>query len=174
MVSRGKLLINKNLKTPSTRINALLQHEVGTHLLTYYNGRAQPFRQLYCGLAGYDELQEGLAVLSEYLVNGLGRPRMRQLAAPRGCCQADGRRSDFVDTFRLLDRNYDFSQTIALPITMRVYRGGGLTKDAVYLRGLQTMLKYLATGGDIEPLFVGKMASRTHPHHQGASVSQGT
>ena len=81
MVSRGKLLINKNLKTPSTRIDALLQHEVGTHLLTYYNGRAQPFRQLYSGLAGYDELQEGLAVLTEYLVNGLGRPRMRQLAA---------------------------------------------------------------------------------------------
>lgn len=163
MVSRGKLLINKKLKTPSSRINALLQHEVGTHLLTYYNGRAQPFRQLYCGLAGYDELQEGLAVLSEYLVNGLGRPRMRQLAARVVAAKQMVDGASFVETFRLLDRNYEFSQKSAFTITMRVYRGGGLTKDAVYLRGLQTILKYLGSGGDIEPLFVGKMAAEHIP-----------
>ena len=163
MVSRGKLLINKNLQTPVSRINALLQHEVGTHLLTYYNGRAQPFRQLYCGLAGYDELQEGLAVLSEYLVNGLGRPRMRQLAARVVAAKHMVEGATFVDTFRLLDRNYDFSQRSAFTIAMRVYRGGGLTKDAVYLRGLQTILKYLGGGGDIEPLFVGKMAAEHIP-----------
>ena len=159
MVSRGKLLINKNLKTPVARINALLQHEVGTHLLTYYNGRAQPFRQLHSGLAGYDELQEGLAVLAEYLVNGLGRPRMRQLAARVIAAKqlVDG--ATFIDTFRMLDRNYDFSQRSAFTITMRIYRGGGLTKDAVYLRGLQTILKYFAAGGEIEPLFVGKFAA---------------
>jgi hypothetical protein len=46
---------------------------------------------------------------------------------------------------------------------MRVYRGGGLTKDAVYLRGLQTILRYLGGGGDIEPLFVGKMAAEHIP-----------
>jgi uncharacterized protein (TIGR02421 family) len=163
MVSRGKLLINKKLMTPKSRINALLQHEVGTHLLTYYNGRTQPFRQLYSGLAGYDELQEGLAVLAEYLVNGLGRPRMRQLAARVVAAKhmVDG--ATFVDTFRLLDRNYDFSQRSAYNITMRIYRGGGLTKDAVYLRGLHAILKYLGSGGDIEPLFVGKMAAEHVP-----------
>jgi hypothetical protein len=69
----------------------------------------------------------------------------------------------FIDTFRMLDHNYDFSQRTAFTITMRVYRGGGLTKDAVYLRGLQTILKYLAAGGDIEPLFVGKMAAEHIP-----------
>ena len=40
---------------------------------------------------------------------------------------------------------------------MRVFRGGGLTKDAVYLRGLVEVLNYLKNGGDIETLFVGKM-----------------
>ena len=39
------------------------------------HGRSQPFQQLYVGLAGYEALQEGLAVLSEYLVGGLSRPR---------------------------------------------------------------------------------------------------
>ena len=32
-------------------------------------------------MAGYEELQEGLAVLAEYLVGGLNRTRMQQLAA---------------------------------------------------------------------------------------------
>ncbi|MHC4179909.1 MAG: tyrosine/phenylalanine carboxypeptidase domain-containing protein, partial [Planctomycetota bacterium] len=81
LVSRGRLLIGRSTKIPATRAEALIHHEVGTHLLTYYNGRAQPFKQLYGGLAGYDELQEGLAVLSEFLVGGLSRPRMRTLAA---------------------------------------------------------------------------------------------
>ena len=41
---------------------------------------------------------------------------------------------------------------------MRVYRGGGLTKDAVYLRGLAAILRYVQKGGDLNPLLVGKMA----------------
>ncbi|MCJ7627790.1 MAG: DUF1704 domain-containing protein, partial [Longimicrobiales bacterium] len=44
MVSRGKLLIGSGSQIPKARVDALLQHEVGTHLVTYYNGRAQPFR----------------------------------------------------------------------------------------------------------------------------------
>ncbi len=81
MVSQGNLLIGTHTKIPLSRVEALIQHEVGTHVLTYLNGRAQPFRQLYIGLAGYEELQEGLAVLSEYMVDGLSRPRLRLLAA---------------------------------------------------------------------------------------------
>ena len=80
MVSRGNLNIGKRVKIPESRVEALIQHEVGTHVLTYINGMDQPFQQLYCGLAGSDELQEGLAVLSEYLVGGLSAPRFRILA----------------------------------------------------------------------------------------------
>ena len=46
----------------------------------------------------------------------------------------------------------------AFGVTMRVHRGGGLTKDAVYLRGLDRLLRYLAEGNDLEPLLVGKLA----------------
>ncbi|NIQ16470.1 MAG: DUF1704 domain-containing protein, partial [Candidatus Dadabacteria bacterium] len=62
------------------RVEALLQHEIGTHALTYFNGLSQPFKQLCIGLSGYEELQEGLAVLAEYLVGGLSKPRLRLLA----------------------------------------------------------------------------------------------
>lgn len=158
IVSRGKLMINSSLTVPMSRVEALMAHEVGTHLLTYYNGRAQPFQQLYSGLAGYEELQEGLAVLAEYLVDGLTAGRMRQLAGRVVAVRhlTDG--ASFVETFRTLDRNYEFTQRTAYNITMRVYRGGGLTKDAVYLRGLEGILRYVRKGGDLNPLLVGKMA----------------
>lgn len=163
MVSRGDLLIGSKTSIHPSRVEALIQHEVGTHLLTYYNGKAQPFRQLYTGLPGYEELQEGLAVVSEYLVGGLSKPRLRILAgrvlAVR--CLVEG--ATFVDTFRKLDIDYGFEQRTAFIITLRVYRGGGLTKDAIYLRGLKNLLDYLKLGGELEPLFIGKISANHLP-----------
>ena len=46
---------------------------------------------------------------------------------------------------------------------MRVYRAGGLTKDAIYLRGLLDLLDHLRGGGDLELLFLGKFALRDLP-----------
>ena len=163
LVSNGNLLIGKKAKIPASRVDALIQHEVGTHILTYFNGRAQPFQMLYTGLAGYEEMQEGIAVLSEYLVDGLSLPRLRLLAgrviAVR--CLIDG--ASFIETFRILTETYAFRQRTAFTATMRAYRSGGLTKDAVYLRGLIGLLDYLKKGGAFEPLFVGKIAAEHIP-----------
>jgi len=163
MVSGDQLLIGGKIRVPKRRVDALLQHEVGTHLVTRYNGHHQPFQQLEVGLASYDGLQEGLAVLAEYLVGGLSRTRMRILAARVVAARQllDG--ATFVDTFRTLDRMHEFSKRTAYTIAMRIYRGGGLTKDAVYLRGLLQILRYLREGGELEPLFVGKIASAHLP-----------
>lgn len=163
MVSRGQLLVAADTTVPEDRVDALLQHEVGTHLLTYYNGMAQPFRQLYSGLAGYEELQEGLAVLAEFLVNGLSTFRIRQLAGRVIAARMVLDGASFVDTFHVLDKTWDFNQRTAYNITMRVYRGGGLTKDAVYLRGFQRIVDYVRRGGELNPLFVGKMAENHIP-----------
>ena len=159
MVSRGNLLIGSDIKIHPSRIDALLQHEIGTHIVTYFNGKAQPFQQLYSGLSGYEELQEGLAVLAEYLVGGLSRPRMRLLAGRviAADCMISG--ASFLETFRILINRFGFDQRTAFTITIRIYRGGGLVKDAIYLRGFVELLKYLKGGGELEPLFVGKIAS---------------
>ncbi len=163
MVSGDQLLIGGKIRVPRRRVEALLQHEIGTHLVTRYNGHLQPFQQLEVGLAGYDGLQEGLAVLAEYLVGGLSRTRVRILAARVVAARLllDG--ASFIETFRTLDRSHEFSQRTAYIIAMRIFRGGGLTKDAVYLRGLLQILRYLREGGDLEPLFVGKFASAHLP-----------
>jgi uncharacterized protein (TIGR02421 family) len=157
MVSRGTLLVGAGTTVPKARVGALLAHEVGTHIVTYENGKAQPFRQLYIGLPGYDELQEGLAVLAEYLVGELSRPRLRLLAARVIATQQMVDGAGFIEVFRDLTDVHSFSQRFAFNITMRVFRGGGLTKDIVYLRGLVALLKYLREGGEIDPLVVGKV-----------------
>lgn len=157
MVSKGRLFVASDSKTHKKRADALLQHEIGTHLVTYYNGKAQPLTLLKNGFAGYEETQEGLAVLAEVLVGGMTPSRMRTLSARVLGAKALIDDASFVDTFRLLCR-YGFQPQAAFGVALRVYRGGGFIKDCVYLRGLNKVLAYLAQGEAIERLFVGKIA----------------
>jgi uncharacterized protein (TIGR02421 family) len=158
MVSQDKLLILDTASFPRNRVEALLHHEVGTHLLTYCNGRAQRLRLLWSGLPGYNTLQEGLAVLAEFLAGGLSRPRLRLLAARVVACRSVCDGAGFVDTWRELVDDHGYSPAAAFGIAARVHRGGGLTKDAEYLRGLVEVLRYLGGGGELEPLYIGKIA----------------
>ena len=156
MVSETNLLISDQLFMDEGRCDALIQHEIGTHILTYCNGSRQPIQQMHAGFAGYDELQEGLAVLAEYLVGGLTVNRMRLLAGRVIAANSMVSDKSFLDTFNLLYNQYNFPDKTAYYISMRVYRGGGLTKDAVYLSGLMKLLDYLKQGGQLSTLYTGK------------------
>jgi len=171
MVSKGQVLIGESFKVPKTRVESLIHHEVGTHVLTYYNGKSQPLKLLYSGFADYDELQEGLAVLAEYLTGGLTRGRLRLLAARviAGHSLTEG--ADFCGTFHELHHDYGFELGTAFDVTARIHQGGGCTKDIIYLRGLIQLMDYLKNGGKLEPLYVGKIAQKHVPfmeelHHR--------
>lgn len=161
MVSGGRLLISRNTTMARQRVEALLSHEVGVHLLTYFNGSAQGLRLFRSGLAGYEGVQEGLAVLAEYLVGGMTIARLRLIGARVVACadMLDG--ASFVDCYRRLVREFGFSDATAFNLALRVYRGGGLPKDAVYLRGLLEVLAHLRAGGSLDPFWMGKI-SATH------------
>lgn len=163
MVSRGRLLISHLTQIPAHRVDALLHHEVGTHMLTYYNGRAQPLRLLYNGMAGYEALQEGIAVLAESLAGGLNVARLRVLAARvvAAQCLIDG--ATFVDVFRRLRAEHGFDLRESFSIALRTFRGGGIIKDVIYLRGLHELMRYLHDGGDFDVLLDGKLALRHLP-----------
>jgi uncharacterized protein (TIGR02421 family) len=158
MVSRGTLLISNQLKLVPESIGPLLHHEIGTHLLTYYNGRCQPLRQLSTGLAGYDELQEGLAVLAEYLGGGLSIARLRTFAGRVVAVAATASGRSYLETYQQLHDEFHFSARQSFVTALRAHRGGGLTKDIIYLRGLRDLLQYLGGGHDLEPLYVGKIS----------------
>jgi uncharacterized protein (TIGR02421 family) len=163
LVSEGNLLIGEGLRLRADRVEPLIHHEVGTHVLTYVNGSAQPLEQLALGLAGYDELQEGLAVISEYLVGGLDRLRMRLLAARVLAAHSVQEGAGFVDTFRFLTRELGYTPPGAWHIALRVHASGGFTRDLIYLRGLVDLMDLLATGAELQALYIGKIARKHVP-----------
>jgi len=158
MVSRGHFLVGHSAKVSETRVDATLHHEIGTHILTYYNGLQQPLSQFHTGMPGYEQTQEGVAILSEYLSGGLTRQRMRLLAGRVVAVDSVVEGADFLETFRLLHDVHGFGRRAAFIIAMRVHRGGGLTKDVVYLRGLIGVLDHLAKGHSFDDLMLGKVA----------------
>ena len=157
MVSGDVLLISSATCVRASRVHALLQHEVGTHLLTHVNGAFQPVRLMATGLAGYEETQEGLAVLAEFLVGGLSTYRLRQLAARVVATDQMMLGATFRDVHGNLV-SHGFSAHSAFTTTMRVLRSGGLTKDAIYLRGLMSLIAHLRDGGSLDLLWLGKLA----------------
>lgn len=156
MVSLGDLFIPADLNVRRQEAEALIQHEVGIHALTYYNGNQQPLEQLSVGLADYDPMQEGLAVLFEYLADGLSTNRLRTLAGRVMAGWARLKGHGFKKIFDLLVNKHGFSKTRGFNITSRIMQGGGLLKDIIYLKGLLELRDHLKEGGKIEPLLSGK------------------
>lgn len=172
MVSNGDVLVAPTCRVAVDRLEPLLHHEVGTHVVTHVNGAHQPLHVLASGLAGHDETQEGLAVLAEHLVGGLTPGRVRQLAGRVVAVHELVEGTAFEDVHRLLvDHGIPVHQAFA--ITVRVFRSGGLTKDAVYLRGLVELLEHVVAERDIDVLWLGKMPLTAVPlvrelHERGA------
>ena len=157
MVSNSTLLVSAATSIAPERVPALLQHEVGTHLLTQINGSFQPIEMMAAGLAGYEATQEGLAVLAEFIVGGLSRFRVRQLAARVLAVDRMVAGGSFAAVHKALVRR-GFSPNSAFTTTMRVFRSGGLTKDAIYLRGFLDVVKHLRDRRDLDLLWMGKLS----------------
>jgi len=158
LVSHGDMLVPATLDVPASRVDALLQHELGTHCITYANGNAQDLQVFAAGLAGYEALQEGLATFAEFVVGGLDAARLRLLAARVVAVRRLIDEVPFATVVAELVEQHRMSMRAAFGIAVRVFRGGGLTKDAIYLRGLGQLLAYLRRGCPIRPLLVGKLA----------------
>ena len=162
MVSGRTLMISQSTRMPRHRLDALLQHEVSIHLLTYVNGNAQGLKIFRTGLAGYEGVQEGLGVFAECAVGGLTAARLRLLAARVMVVDAMVAGAEFVEAFRLM-REHNFGTRMAFNVTARVFRSGGLSKDAIYLRGFKQVLDLLRAGSDLSPFWFGKIAVRHAP-----------
>ena len=63
----------------------------------------------------------------------------------------------FSDTFDLIHGTYKLNRNDAFSITMRVHRGGGFTKDRLYLSGLRKIYKRHQRGESMDNLLTGKV-----------------
>ncbi len=158
MVSGPRMMIGRDARVRPFRVDGLLAHEVSVHLLTHYTGKAQGLQIFRSGLAGYEGVQEGLGVFAEYAVGALSRDRLRLLAARVLATRAMLDGGGFMDTFRLLTDEHGMSARSAFHIAARVYRSGGLAKDAIYLQGLLTVLDHVGKGAALDPFWSGKIA----------------
>ena len=155
--------INSSINYTSDEIERLKIHEVEVHVYRGANGHEQPYRIFAEGLAGYNETEEGIALVAEGMT-GCHRIDTRQmkLYAGRALCVDMCLKGSFYDTFVQL-REY-FPDDLAYRLAERGKRGlentsipGGFTKDAHYISGIDKVQKFLDDGGDVTLLYVGKV-----------------
>ena len=63
----------------------------------------------------------------------------------------------FADTFDLIHGQYKLNRDEAYSITLRAHRGGGFTKDRLYLSGLRKIYKRYQKEESLDILLSGKV-----------------
>lgn len=152
---RKTILINKRETWLPKELEALIHHELGVHMVTTINSDYQPLKVFKLGLPGNTHTQEGLAIISEYLTDCLPLRRLKVLALRVIAVEMLVKRYSFFQIFEALMDQSSFHQDEVFNIVVRVFRGGGFTKDYLYLRGLRDALFYFQAQ-NINNLFIGK------------------
>jgi uncharacterized protein (TIGR02421 family) len=160
MVSNAtqSLLLKRNTKFSKNQILTLANHEIGVHLVTTYNAMQQPLKIFSNGFPKNVETQEGLAVFSEYMSGALSLKRLKELAYRVLASDSLIKGYTFSDTFDLIHGQYKLNRNDAFTITLRAHRGGGFTKDRLYLSGLRKIYKRYQRGESMDVLLSGKVS----------------
>ncbi|ELI5717961.1 flavohemoglobin expression-modulating QEGLA motif protein [Vibrio fluvialis] len=158
MVSGKKpptLYLNSKVTYSHAEVQRLIQHELGVHMATTFNARMQPLKVFSIGLPGSTESQEGLAILAEYKAGYMSHDRLQTLATRVLAVDSMLKEQNFYQTFDFLVDEFGLDRDSAFVTTTRVYRGGGFTKDHLYLEGFLHTLQQ-AQKRNIDNLLVGK------------------
>lgn len=154
--SKKKVMIKKGVKFDKRFTKGLIEHEIGVHMVTTMNAIKQPLKIFSIGLPVNTLTQEGLAILSEYYSDSINHDRLRELGLRVLAVNMLTNGNTFNETFLTLLEEYKMTPENAFYLTTRVYRGGGFTKDALYLKGLKTILNYIDQGKKLDNLLIGK------------------
>ncbi len=157
MVLNSKKMIQfrPDAKFTRSQINALIEHEIGVHMVTTMNSDADKLKIFKMGLPKNTMTQEGLAILSEYLSGNISMSRLRRLAHRVVVVDMMCNGADFIECFNYL-RAEGVPAPDAFTVVTRIFRGGGFTKDFLYLRGFSKLYKFWDDDHDLTPLLVGK------------------
>lgn len=151
-----KIAVRDGIKIKPKHLRHLVHHEIGVHMVTTFNSNQQPLRIFNVGHPKNTYTQEGLAVLSEYLSGNMTLDRLKTLAIRVVAVDMLCNGADFKSTFWHLVNEYKLSKDDAFTITTRAYRGGGFTKDHLYLKGFIRLYDFWKKGNDLTPLLIGK------------------
>ena len=154
--SRQTILIRPDAKFTIKDANALIEHEIGVHMVTTQNSNLQQLKLFNLGLPVNTRTQEGLAILSEYLSGNITLKRLRKLAMRVIVTDMMCNGADFIECFDYLNRDLNVGSSDAYTIVTRIFRGGGFTKDYLYLSGFVQTLKLWKDHVSFKPLLIGK------------------
>ena len=154
--SKQSVLVKPSATFRKKELQALIEHEIGVHMVTTMNSSEQNLKVFNLGLPINTLTQEGLAILAEYLSGNLTLSRLRKLALRVIAVDMMCSGADFVECFNQLKNKYDVEPNLAFNITTRIYRGGGFTKDYLYLSGFVKVLRFWENQNDLKPLLIGK------------------
>ena len=163
-VGEKRIYLRAGAHFSKTHIDALLAHEVETHILTLENGKKQPFHLFRSGCAQYLDTQEGLAI---YQQNRVLSPHHEKRFGPARSvlAAAYALTHGFADVRRYAEDVLGYTPEKALTKAIELKRGlantgdaGAFTKALVYFRGLRAIEQFVADGGDLRRLFVGRIA----------------
>ena len=156
--ARQSLLIKKNVLFNKNQLLTLANHEIGVHLVTTFNGLLQPLKIFSHGFPKNVETQEGLSVFSEYMSGALTLRRLKELSYRVLASDSLIKGYSFADTFDLIHGAYKLNRHDAFTITLRAHRGGGFTKDRLYLSGLKKIYRRYSQGESMNIMLTGKVA----------------
>lgn len=154
--ARNLVRVKDGVELTETYVNALCHHEIGVHMLTTENAKLQELKIFRIGLPLSTLTQEGIAILSEYKAGLLTVSRLKELALRVVTVKHMLVNNDFKETFNFLRERYGVEKNKAFYLTTRIYRGGGFTKDYLYLRGFRKIKDFVDSGKDFSPLLIGK------------------
>jgi uncharacterized protein (TIGR02421 family) len=154
--SKRTILIRPDAKFTRREIRALIEHEIGVHMVTTMNSSQQSLKLFNLGLPVNTKTQEGLAILSEYLSGNMTLKRLQKLALRVVVTDMMCSGADFIDCFNYLQQERNLSSNDAYTLVTRIFRGGGFTKDYLYLSGFVSVFKLYNANYNLKPLMVGK------------------
>ena len=153
---KKKVLLKKGTKLSMNSVKALVHHEIGVHMVTTMNALEQPLNIFKLGFPTNTYTQEGIAVLTEYLSGHLTIKRLKELALRVIAIEMMINGLDFKNVYHELVNTYYQDKKEAFILSTRIFRGGGFTKDHLYLKGFIRILQFYKNGNSLEPLLIGK------------------
>lgn len=144
-------------------LTGAIAHEIETHAFRYANGQRQLYNFFTYGTSQYLETEEGLAIYNREQV----QPSRYRISSPSISVLAimKAQTASFRATYNYLMGKGIVYPLAAFGLTFRVKRGlantslsGAFTRESIYLAGHLKIKSFVASGGDLRSLHLGKIS----------------
>jgi hypothetical protein len=166
-----QVFVGRDARFRESDIRKILVHEIDTHVVRAENGRRLwQFALFAVGTPRSEMVEEGMALINEQS-ESVARPHQLRVIALHVVGIAAAAALSFSETFRTVLPYFHGDEREAFDRVLRWKRGlrrqdrpGALWKDTVYFGGLERVQRYLAAGGTMAALYLGRYDDRRMPH----------